>query len=132
MITATAECARMPGGAFVNIPRAEAGNQVLDATQVPSDSRTCCVICLSHLTAGGPFMRRAVMAMLALWALAGMPAVGASDDPNKVQAQSQKTPKEQFQAVLDAYQEAQRDFSQAYSKAKTDEERSKNVSEKYP
>jgi hypothetical protein len=72
------------------------------------------------------------MAMLALWALAGMPAVGPSDDPNKVQAQSQKTPKVQFQAVLDAYQEAQRDFSQAYSKAKTDEERSKIVSEKYP
>jgi hypothetical protein len=77
-------------------------------------------------------MRRAVIAMLGLWTLAGMPAVGASDDPNKVQAQSKKTPKEQFQAVLDAYQEAQRDFSQAYSKAKTDEERSKIVSEKYP
>jgi hypothetical protein len=77
-------------------------------------------------------MRRAVMAMLALWALAGMPAVGASDDPNKVQAQSKRTPKEQFQAVLDEYQKAQRDFSQAYSKAKTDEERSKIVSEKYP
>jgi len=77
-------------------------------------------------------MRRAVMAMSALWALAGMPAVGASDDPNQAQAQSQKTPKEQFQAVLDAYQEAQRDFSQAYSKAKTDEERSKIVTEKYP
>ena len=77
-------------------------------------------------------MRPAVIAMLALWTLAGMPAVGASDDPNKVQAQSKKTPKEQFQAVLDAYQEAQRDFSQAYSKAKTDQELSKIVSEKYP
>jgi hypothetical protein len=70
--------------------------------------------------------------MLVLWALADMPAVGASDEPNKVQAPSKKTPKEQFQAVLDAYQEAQRGFSQAYSKAKTNEERSKIVSEKYP
>jgi hypothetical protein len=49
-------------------------------------------------------MKRAVTAVLALWALAGMPAVGASDDPSKVQPQSNKTPKEQFQAVLDAYQ----------------------------
>jgi hypothetical protein len=72
------------------------------------------------------------MAMFALWAMAGMPAVGASDDPNKVEAQSKKTPKEQFQAVLDEYQEAQRGFSQAYSKANTDEERSKIVTEKYP
>jgi thiol-disulfide isomerase/thioredoxin len=76
-------------------------------------------------------MRRAVMAMLALWALTGLPAVGASDDPNKVQDQSQKTPKEQFQAVVDAYQQAQKDYSQAYSKAKTKEER-KTVSEKRP
>jgi hypothetical protein len=72
------------------------------------------------------------MAILALWTLAGMPAVGAPDDPNKVQAQSKKTPKEQFQAVLDEYQKAQQDFSQAYSKAKTGEERTKIVSERYP
>jgi hypothetical protein len=72
------------------------------------------------------------MAMLAVWALAGMPAVGAPDDPNEVQDQSKKTPKEQFQAVLDAYQEAQRDFSQAYSKATTKEERSRIFSEKRP
>jgi hypothetical protein len=75
-----------------------------------------------------------------------MPAVGCAqraglaDDSNeaqapsqnKVQAPSQKTPREQFQAVLDEYQKAQADFSQAYSKAKTGEERSKIVSEKYP
>jgi len=72
------------------------------------------------------------MAMFALWALAGMPAVGALDDPDKVQAPSKKTPKEQFQAELDAYQEAQKVFSQAYSKAKTDEERSKVFNEKFP
>jgi hypothetical protein len=77
-------------------------------------------------------MKRAVIAVLALWTLPGMPAVGAPDDPNKVQAESKKTPKEQFQAVLEAYEQAGRDFRQAYSKAKTDEERSKIFSETYP
>ena len=77
-------------------------------------------------------MRRDVIVMFALWNLAGMPAVGAQDDPKKVETQSKGTPKEQFQKVLDAYQEAQRDFSQAYSKAQTNEERSKIAREKYP
>jgi hypothetical protein len=77
-------------------------------------------------------MRRDAIVMFALWNLAGMPAVGALDDPKKVEAQSKGTSKEQFQRVLDAYQEAQKDFSQAYSKAQTDEERSKIAREKYP
>jgi hypothetical protein len=77
-------------------------------------------------------MRRAVIVFLALWTLAGIPVVRSSDDPKRGQAQSKKTPKEQFQEVLDAYQEAQKSFSEAYSKAKTDEERSKIISEKYP
>ena len=77
-------------------------------------------------------MRRDVIVMFALWNLAGMPAVVTQDDPKKVEAQSKGTPQEQFQRVLDAYQEAQRDFSQAYSKAQTDEERSRIAREKYP
>jgi hypothetical protein len=77
-------------------------------------------------------MKRNLIITFALWIIAGMPAVGAQDDPKKVEAQSKGTPKEQFQRVLDAYNEAQRDFSQAYSKAQTDEERSKIANEKYP
>ena len=77
-------------------------------------------------------MTRDVIVMFALWNLAGMPAVVTQDDPKKVEAQSKGTPKEQFQTVLDAYQEAQRDFSQAYSKAQTNEERSRIAREKYP
>jgi hypothetical protein len=77
-------------------------------------------------------MRRDVIVMFALWNLAGMPAVVTQDNPKKVEAQSKGTPKEQFQRVLDAHQEAQRDFSQAYSNARTDEERSKIAREKYP
>ena len=46
-------------------------------------------------------MKRGVMALLVLWTLAGMPAVGAPGDPNQDPAQSRKTPKEQFQTVLD-------------------------------
>jgi len=75
-------------------------------------------------------MRRAVTAALAVLTLACMPARGAPDDPS--QAQAKKTPKEQFEAVLDEYQKAQQSFSQAYSKAKTAEERSQIVKEKYP
>jgi hypothetical protein len=79
-------------------------------------------------------VRRAVTALLAVLALACTPARGAPDDPPqaKAQAQAKKTPKEQFEAVLDEYQKAQAGFSQAYSKAKTDEERSKVFNEKYP
>jgi len=62
-----------------------------------------------------------------------MSARGAPDDAKKTaEAQAKKTPKTQFQAVLDEYQKAQQEFSQAYSKAKTDEERSKVFNDKYP
>jgi len=57
--------------------------------------------------------------------LAGISARGAPDD-------AKKTPKAQFQAVLDEYQKAQQEFMQVYSKAKTDEERSKLFNDKYP
>jgi hypothetical protein len=78
-------------------------------------------------------MRRAVTAALAVLTLACISAPGAPDDSKKTaDAQDKKSPKAQFQAVLDEYQNAQRDFSQAYSKAKTGEERSKLINEKYP
>ena len=79
-------------------------------------------------------MRRAVTAVLAVLTLACMPARGAPNSPTQAPAQGQakKTPKEQFEAVLDEYQKAQTAFSQAYSKAKTDQERSQIVDEKYP
>ena len=79
-------------------------------------------------------MRRLVTAALAVLTLAFVPARGAPDDPPQAKAQTQakKTPKEQFDAVLDQYQKAQAAFSQAYSKAKTDEERSQIINEKYP
>ncbi len=70
-------------------------------------------------------MPRAVTAALAVLFLACIAARGAPDD-------AKKTPKAQFQAVLDEYQKAQQEFSQAYSKAKSDEDRSKIFTEKYP
>jgi len=72
------------------------------------------------------------MAGLAVLTLACMPARGAPDDPSQAQAQAKKTPKEQFDAVLDEYQKAQQAFSQAYSKAKNDEERSQIIDKSYP
>jgi len=78
-------------------------------------------------------MQRAVTAAMAALALTCIAARGSPDDPQKsADAQAKKTPQAQFQAVLDEYQNAQRDFSQAYSKAKNDEERSKLFNEKYP
>jgi hypothetical protein len=78
-------------------------------------------------------MRRAVTAVLAVLTLASISARGAPDDAKQTaEAQSKKTPKAQFQAVLDEYQKAQQEFSQAYSKAKTDEDRTKLFTEKYP
>jgi hypothetical protein len=72
-------------------------------------------------------------AALAVLTLACISAAGAPDDSKKTaDTQAKKTPKEQFQAVLDEYQHAQQEFSQAYSKAKTDGERSKLFSDKYP
>jgi hypothetical protein len=78
-------------------------------------------------------MPRAVAAALAVLILASISARGAPDDAKKAaDAQADKTPKAQFQAVLDEYQKAQQEFSQAYSKAKSDEERNKLFNEKYP
>ena len=57
---------------------------------------------------------------------------GAGAPEYPAQTQAKKTPKEQFDAVLDEYQKAQAAFSQAYSKAKTDQERSQIITEKYP
>jgi hypothetical protein len=72
------------------------------------------------------------MTSLAALFVAAMPLLGAPGDDAKAKAGAQQTPKEQFQAVLDEYQKAQQTFSQAYSKAQTDTERSKIVDELYP
>jgi hypothetical protein len=79
-------------------------------------------------------MKRSVAAALAALTLACMPARGAPQGLSEAQAgaQAKKTPKEQFDALLDEYQKAQTAFSQVYSKAKTDQERSKIIEEKYP
>jgi hypothetical protein len=88
---------------------------------------------LDYDTKGGTLMPRAVTAILAVLTLASISVRGAPDDAKKTaEAKDKKPPKAQFQAVLDEYQNAQRDFSQAYSKAKTDEERSKLFTDKYP
>ena len=87
--------------------------------------RILSIMCRPYPTSKGPLMKRSVIALLALWTLAGPPAVGAADDPNKVPAPSKKTPKEQIQELSDAYEKAMRDYSRAYAKAATDEERTK-------
>jgi hypothetical protein len=78
-------------------------------------------------------MPRSVTAALAVLTLVCISARGAPDDAKKTsEAQAKETPKARFQAVLDEYQKAQQEFMQAYSKAKTDEERNKLYNEKYP
>src|SRR5262249_39080307 len=79
-------------------------------------------------------MRRVLAAALAVLSLTCVSARGAPDQPSQTQTpdQTKKTPKDRFQAVLDEYQNAQAAFSQVYSKAKTDVERSRIVNEKYP
>jgi hypothetical protein len=77
-------------------------------------------------------MRRFLMSGLAALAVACMPVRGAPQDNPQAKAAAQKTPKEQFQAVLDEYQKAMADFSEAYSKAGTDAERSKIATDRYP
>ncbi len=70
-------------------------------------------------------MKRSVIALLALWTLAGRPASGAADDPSKAAAPAGKTPKEQVQEVLDAYEKALRVYRQANTKARSEDERTK-------
>jgi hypothetical protein len=79
-------------------------------------------------------MKRMVTAALAVLTLAFMPVRGAPEGPSQAQAEAQakKTPKQQFDAVLAEYQNAQTAFSQAYAKAKTEQERSKIYAENYP
>ena len=98
-------------------------------------------------------MPRFLTAGLAVLALACTPALWALDAPPEAKvkqtpkpqhsaamtlsdvgqmARARQTPKQQYQAVLDEYQKAMQSFSQAYSKAKTQEERNKLFQEKYP
>ncbi len=75
-------------------------------------------------------MSRVLAAGLMSLTLAALPATGASDDPPG--AQSKKSPREQFQALLDEHQEAEKTFVQVISKAKTRQERDRVFKETYP
>lgn len=66
--------------------------------------------------------------------LLALPALADDDKPkdkDKPKAEP-KTPAEQVQAVIEEYEDAQRDFSKAYRAAKTSEERQKVIQEKNP
>jgi tetratricopeptide (TPR) repeat protein len=74
------------------------------------------------------------MTRTVLWALALLvlgPLLWA-DEPPKDKPDKAAKPAEQYQALVKEYQKAQQDFSKAYSAAKTDEERQKAFTEKYP
>jgi thiol-disulfide isomerase/thioredoxin len=60
--------------------------------------------------------------------LLALPALAADDKPKD----KPTTPQEQYQALLKEQQDAMNAFSQAYQKAKTEEERNKIIEEKYP
>lgn len=64
----------------------------------------------------------------ALVLLLALPAARADDKPGDKPA----TPQEQYKALLKEHQDAMQAFNQEYSKAKTDEERTKVIQEKYP
>jgi hypothetical protein len=70
-------------------------------------------------------MYRTVGGVLAL--LLALPALAAADKPK-----DQPTPEEQYKALLKEQQDAMRAFSEAYSQAKTQEEKNKVFNEKYP
>jgi hypothetical protein len=71
-------------------------------------------------------MRPVLSATLGLLVVA--PALLALDEPS----QKGKTPRERYQALFQEYQNAMQQFMDVYQKAKTQEERSKLVQEKYP
>jgi hypothetical protein len=71
-------------------------------------------------------MRPVLSAGLAVLVLA--PALWALDEPSP----KAKTPRERYQALFQEYQNAMQQFMDVYQKAKTQEERSKLVQEKYP
>jgi hypothetical protein len=74
-------------------------------------------------------MRRRTYWTLVL--LVCVPALRAADDKTK-SGDKPATPAEQYKALVDKFQAAQRAFSQAYQQAKTDAERQKAFEEKYP
>jgi hypothetical protein len=60
--------------------------------------------------------------------LLALPALAADDKPKD----KPQTPKEQYEALVKEYNDQMQEFQKAYSAAKTDEERNKAFSEKYP
>ena len=71
-------------------------------------------------------MRQVLAASLAV--LVFMPVLRAADEP----PDKGKTPRERYQALFEEYYKATQQFMDVYQKAKSDEERSKLVQEKYP
>jgi hypothetical protein len=74
-------------------------------------------------------MKRTVFWALALLVL-GPPL--RADEPAKDKPDKPAKPAEQYEALVKEYEKAQQDFSKAYSAAKTDEERQKVFTDKYP
>jgi hypothetical protein len=74
-------------------------------------------------------MRRTILWALTLLVLG--PPLGARETP-KDEPDKDKTPAQQYQALLKEYNTAQTDFMKAYQAAKTNEERQKVFQEKYP
>ena len=78
-------------------------------------------------------MRRAVLGLLAL--LAFSPVSRALEEPPRApesEANAQPTPREQFDAILQEFNQELQAFSEAYQQAKTDVERAKVFQERYP
>ncbi len=78
-------------------------------------------------------MLRDLLGLTLVAALCVAPIVRAQDqDKPKPDNAGQLTPVEKLRDLLKEYQKAQEEFSEVYSKAKTDEERNKVFTEKYP
>jgi hypothetical protein len=72
-------------------------------------------------------MRCVPVTVLAVLALVVLPAARADDESDK-----SATPRQRYQALFQEYRRAMEAFSEAYQKAKTNEERQKLFDEKYP
>ena len=75
-------------------------------------------------------MKRLLLGVLLLPAIT---FAARADDPPKTQEEKKPlTPAEEYKAVVADFNKANKEFSEAYQKAKTDEERNKAFEDKYP
>jgi hypothetical protein len=76
-------------------------------------------------------MRRALLCLVSLLVFA--PALWALDEPpDKPKPDKPQTPAEQYKALVEEINKARQAYSDAYRQAKTDEERQKVFTDKYP